>query len=127
MYFPCLFPRSWHSAAKTLAENPITELHCGGMGLGCCVSQSIWTWKLYKHEGQIYKRVFLWRNIVYQAPYDPEEKDMSQEEYSAHEAAAWAFVESIPHPPHIGYASLQQKEDEQRRQQWEWNRFMRVY
>jgi hypothetical protein len=122
-----LFPRSWHSAAKTLSESPLTELLCGSMSLGCCVSHSIWTWKMHKHEGKLYKKVLLWGNIVYQAPYDPEEKDMTEEEYRAHEATTWAVIRGISHPPHIGYASVMQKEEEQRRQQWEWNRFMRVY
>jgi hypothetical protein len=123
---PCLFPRSWHSAAKTLSESPVPEILCGSMSLGCCVSHSIWTWKMHKHKGQLYKKVLLWGNVVYQAPYDPEEKDMTEEEYSAHEAPAWEHVKSISHPTHIGYASLEQKEQEQRRQQWEWNRFMRT-
>ena len=82
---------------------------------------------MYKHKGQLWKKVLLWDNIVYQAPYDPEEIDMTQEEYSIHETAAWEHVKSIPHPPHIGYTSVEQKEQTRWHQQWEWNRFMRVY
>jgi hypothetical protein len=111
--FPCLFPRSWHSAAEALSESPLPEILCGSMSLDCChVFSPAWSWHMYEHEDTLYKKVFLWDNVVYQAPYDPEEKDMTEEEYRAHEAAAWEHVKSIPHPSHIGYASFEQKEDE---------------
>lgn len=126
--FSCLFPRSWHSAAKYFAEDSsLSEILCGSMSLGCCISHSIWTWKMHKHEGQLYKKVFLWGNIIYQAPYDPEEIDMTQEEYSRHETAAWEAVKCIPHPPHIGYTSVEQKERQQWQQQWEFKRAIFAY
>jgi hypothetical protein len=127
--FPCLFPRSWHYAAKTIkaTSDDITEILCGSMTLGCCVSHSVWKWMMYKHEGHLYKKVLLWDNVVYQAPYDPEEKDMTQEEYRAHETIAWEAVKRIPHTPHIGYASLELKERQKFDMQWHFNRFTHVY